>query len=436
VRSGDYDLVITDVDMPRMDGIELVSTDPPGPAPAALPVMIVSYKDRPEDRARGLEAGADYYLTKGAFHDETLLDAVQRPDRRTPQHEDRHRQRHRHGGRGAAPRARQHREHQVAVDRAHRRRRGAPVRRPAPDLVLMDLNMPELDGVEATRVIMANAPVRHPGRDRPAAGQRQPGVPRARRRRPRRDGHAGAARPARRRRCALLAKIRTIGKLIRHSGGNQAMLPKTAAANGSGNGVILDAPGGPELVTSLLAIGASTGGPMAVSKMLAGWKPPRGCAVVVVQHIDRHFADNFARWLGEQLEMPVRAAEEGDELVAGTVLIAKSNDHLTLDQNHRLRYDANPKDYAYRPSVDVFFHCVAQHWKGEAVGVLLTGMGRDGAEGLLAMRRAGHATIAQDQVSSAVYGMPRAAAELEAAQMILPLAKIGPVLRGTLGGRS
>jgi len=173
-----------------------------------------------------------------------------------------------------------------------------------------------------------------------------------------------------------------------------------------------------------------------VSKMLAGWVPPRGCAIVVVQHIDQHFADNFARWLGEQLEMPVRSAEEGDELVAGTVLIAKSNDHLTLDQNHRLRYDANPKDYAYRPSVDVFFHCVAQHWKGEAIGVLLTGMGRDGAEGLLAMRRAGQTTIAQDQASSAVYGMPRAAAELDAAQLILPLAKIGPVLRSTLGGRA
>jgi two-component system response regulator WspF len=304
-----------------------------------------------------------------------------------------------------------------------------------PDLILMDLNMPEMDGVEATRVIMEQSPCAI----LVVTGRPQDNVNQVFRAlgagaldvtaTPVLQGQPGGD-------VELLAKIRTMDKLIRHSGGNQAMLPKTAAANGSGNGVVLDAPGGPERVTSLLTIGASTGGPVAVSKMLAGWKPPRGCAVVVVQHIDRHFADNFARWLGEQLEMPVRAAEEGDELVAGTVLIAKSNDHLTLDQNHRLRYDANPKDYAYRPSVDVFFHCVAQHWKGEAVGVLLTGMGRDGAEGLLAMRRAGHATIAQDQASSAVYGMPRAAAELEAAQMILPLAKIGPVLRGTLGGRS
>jgi len=301
-----------------------------------------------------------------------------------------------------------------------------------PDLILMDLNMPELDGVEATRQIMEQSPCAIlivTGRPQDnvnqvfrALGAGALDVTAT----PVLQGQPGGD-------AELLAKIRTMDKLIRHSGGNQAMLPRTAL-NGNGNGAS-DAAGA-EKVTTLLAIGASTGGPVAVSKLLAGWKPPRGCAIVVVQHIDEHFADNFARWLGEQLDMPVRAAEEGDELAAGAVLIAKSNDHLTLDQNLRLRYDSHPKDYAYRPSVDVFFHCVAQHWKGEAVGVLLTGMGRDGAEGLLAMRHAGQTTIAQDQLSSAVYGMPRAAAELDAAQMILPLAKIGPFLRSTLGGRS
>jgi len=299
-----------------------------------------------------------------------------------------------------------------------------------PDLILMDLNMPELDGVEASRQIMEQSPCAIlivTGRPQDnvnqvfrALGAGALDVTAT----PVLQGQPGGD-------AELLAKIRTMDKLIRHSGGSQAMLPKTAGANGHGAAEVHEV----EKVTSLLAIGASTGGPVAVSKLLAGWRPPRGCAIVVVQHIDQHFADNFARWLGEQLEMPVYAAEEGDELMARAVLIAKSNDHLTLDQNHRLRYDANPRDYAYRPSVDVFFHCVAQHWKGEAIGVLLTGMGRDGAEGLLAMRRAGHTTIAQDQASSAVYGMPRAAAELDAAQMILPLAKIGAVLRSTLGGK-
>jgi two-component system response regulator WspF len=301
-----------------------------------------------------------------------------------------------------------------------------------PDLILMDLNMPELDGVEATRQIMEQSPCAI----LVVTGRPQDNVNQVFRAlgagaldvtaTPVLQGQPGGD-------AELLAKIRTMDKLIRHSGGSQAMSPRMAVSNGNGHGG--DA-ASVEKVTALLAIGASTGGPVAVSKLLAGWKAPRGCAIVVVQHIDQHFADNFARWLGEQLEMPVRAAEEGDELVAGTILIAKSNDHLTLDQNLRLRYDSHPKDYAYRPSVDVFFHCVAQHWKGEAIGVLLTGMGRDGAEGLLAMRRAGQTTIAQDQASSAVYGMPRAAAELDAAQMILPLSKIGPVLRGNLGGRS
>jgi two-component system, chemotaxis family, response regulator WspF len=295
-----------------------------------------------------------------------------------------------------------------------------------PDLVLMDLNMPQLDGVEATRQIMEQSPCAIlvvTGRPQDSVNQ----VFRALgagaldvTATPMLQGKAGGA-------AELLAKIRTMDKLIRHSGGSQSMQPRrpTQAPEPRDPGV-----------TRLVAIGASTGGPVAVSKILAGWLPPPGCAIVVVQHIDEHFADHFARWLGEQLTIPVRAIGEGDSLCPGTVLVAKSNDHLVLDKDYRLSYDAAPKDYAYRPSVDVFFRCVARHFRGDAVGVLLTGMGRDGAEGLLAMRQAGHTTIAQDQATSAVYGMPRAAVELDAAQMVLPLDKIGPMLRSTTGSRN
>ncbi|MET3134324.1 two-component system response regulator WspF [Oxalobacteraceae bacterium GrIS 1.11] len=294
-----------------------------------------------------------------------------------------------------------------------------------PDLILMDLNMPQLDGVEATRLIM---------RHTPCAILVVTGSPQDNVNQVFRALGAGAldvtATPVLLGKpdgdAELLAKIKTIGKLIRHSG--------PAPTSPCGAPVRFERRASP--VTTLVAIGASTGGPAALSRVLAGWLAPPGCAVVVVQHIDASFATHFAKWLGEQVSMQVKVIENGDELTAGAMHVAKTNDHLVLDQHCRLRYDAAPRDYAYRPSVDVFFHCVAQHWRGGAIGILLTGMGRDGGDGLLAMRKAGHTTIAQDQASSAVYGMPRAAAELDAAQLILPLDQIGPALRVKAGGKT
>ncbi|MFB9243852.1 chemotaxis-specific protein-glutamate methyltransferase CheB [Massilia antarctica] len=287
-----------------------------------------------------------------------------------------------------------------------------------PDLILMDLNMPQLDGVEATRQIMEKAPCAI----LVVTGQPQDNVSQVFR-----ALGAGAldvtATPLLARGgggdSALLHKIKTIGKLIRVSVADAH--PPHAPERGDGK------------IKHLLAIGSSTGGPIAVAKVLAGWNPAPGTAIVVVQHIDENFAAHFSKWLGEQLIMPVRVVDDGDPLEAGCVQIARTNDHLVLSARQRLHYDQAPRDYAYRPSVDVFFHCVARHWDGDATGVLLTGMGRDGANGLLAMRQAGKATIAQDQASSAVYGMPRAAAEIDAAQQILSLENIGRALRSRIG---
>ena len=106
------------------------------------------------------------------------------------------------------------------------------------------------------------------------------------------------------------------------------------------------------------------------------------------------------------------------------VLLAGTNHHLRLTRSQRLGYTEQPLAYVYRPSVNVFFESVARYWSGVAVGVLLTGMGRDGAEGLKTMRVAGAHTITQDRVTCAVYGMPKAAAELQAAVEILPLEQI------------
>ncbi len=289
-----------------------------------------------------------------------------------------------------------------------------------PDLVLMDLNMPGLDGVEATRQIMQQAPcailiVTVRPQDSVSQVFRALGAGAL-------DVTAtpimagGSSDDA-----ALLAKIKTIGKLVRAS--RSEVKRQVAASEGGAS------------VRHLLAIGASTGGPLAVARILDGWIAPPGTAIVVVQHIDANFAGHFAKWLGDQLSMPVKVVEDGDALEAGCLQIARTNDHLTLDARGRLHYAQEPRDYPYRPSVDVFFECVARVWSAEATGILLTGMGRDGAHGLLAMRRAGHTTVAQDQASSAVYGMPKAAADIDAAQQVLSLDQIARLLRSRSGSK-
>lgn len=179
----------------------------------------------------------------------------------------------------------------------------------------------------------------------------------------------------------------------------------------------------------LVVIGASAGGPAALAVILSALPAEFPASVIVVQHLDEQFAAGLAQWLQTHSPMPVRLARDGCSLIGGTVLVAATNHHLILTSTSKLRYDPEPVDVVYRPSVDVFFESVVRHWPGRAVGVLLTGMGRDGAKGLKALRDAGYHTIAQDEASSAVYGMPKAAAALQAATEILPLTQIGASLR-------
>jgi two-component system response regulator WspF len=136
----------------------------------------------------------------------------------------------------------------------------------------------------------------------------------------------------------------------------------------------------------------------------------------------------MAQWLNDQCALHVRVAVMGDRPSTGTVLLAATNDHMVFDRGGRLIYTPDPRSYVYRPSVDALFQSVVQYWHGDAIGVLLTGMGRDGAIGLKALRNKGHYTIAQDAATSAVYGMPKAAAALNAAVDVLPLSRIGPRL--------
>jgi two-component system response regulator WspF len=286
-----------------------------------------------------------------------------------------------------------------------------------PDLVLMDLVMPQLNGIEATRRIMAATPcailivtvdVGANARgvyeaiglgaldavNTPTLGTGDP--------------RQGAA--------PLLAKIALLERRL-------GSLPPPP---------VPPAPAMPRPVSDdsqrLIAIGASAGGPAALATVLGGLPANFAAALVIVQHIDAAFAAGMADWLDKQCALPVRLASGTDRVEPGVVWLAPGDGHLQLGAAGRLRCSAEPLDHLYRPSIDVFFHSVAQNWKSETLAVLLTGMGSDGAAGLKTLRDRGAYTIAQDQATSAVYGMPKAAATLGAARAILPVEAIAPAL--------
>ncbi len=175
---------------------------------------------------------------------------------------------------------------------------------------------------------------------------------------------------------------------------------------------------------SLVAIGVSAGGPAAVATLLHGLPRDFAGAVVIVQNTDAPFALGMAAWLRDQTGSTVRVAGHGDRVTAGSVLLAGRSEHLVFTAADELGYMFDPRDATCRPSIDLFFDSVIRHWRGAAAGVVLTGMGRDGAVGLKAMRTRGLYTVAQDPASCAAAGMPKAAAALDAAVDILPLESI------------
>lgn len=287
-----------------------------------------------------------------------------------------------------------------------------------PDIVLMDLIMPVMDGAKATKEIMRSSP------------------------------------------CAILVVTATVEgnmPLVFEAMGNGALDAVNTPVLGAGGklsgsselegkiamiGKIIPKPGQPppalvamegrlppaHTLPPLIAIGASTGGPAALMKIIRALPEDFGAALAVVQHVDRVFSGDLAAWLASQSRLPVRVAEEGCRPERGVVLIAGTNDHLVMTSSGVLSYSREPAANWYRPSVDVFFHSVARYWHSPGAAVVLTGMGRDGAEGLLSLRKSGWTTIAQDRQSSVVFGMPKAAAECGAAAQIMPVDLIGPEL--------
>ncbi len=180
---------------------------------------------------------------------------------------------------------------------------------------------------------------------------------------------------------------------------------------------------------NVIAIGASTGGPAALATVLRALPTRNGAAVLIVQHIADPFGVSFAEWLGNEIGRPVTFPRDRDSLVdaRGRIVMAPPEQHLEV-HGGRLRLTHQAEHLSCRPSVDVLFESLAKESPRSTVACLLTGMGRDGAQGLLSLRRSGAMTMAQDEATAVVYGMPREAALIGAAQLILPLHQIGPTL--------
>jgi len=225
----------------------------------------------------------------------------------------------------------------------------------------------------------------------------------------------------------FLAMVKLVArvKVITHLRGRSA--PRTGR---------LEMPEAPHFPTTphsckLVALGASTGGPSALVAVLRALPADYPLPVLVVIHIADPFGAAFAEWLDGQTEHTVRIAQDGQPLAQRGVFLAPPNHHLVARQG-RLHLDGGMERHSCRPSVDVLFESLASEYGKTVAAGVLTGMGADGARGLLAIRTAGGLTLAQDQASSIVYGMPREAALLGAAQYVLPLSEIGPML-ATLG---
>ncbi len=179
--------------------------------------------------------------------------------------------------------------------------------------------------------------------------------------------------------------------------------------------------------TPMVAIGASTGGPAALATVLADLGGLQA-AVLVVQHLHPGFIDGFVAWMQRVSGLPVEIAVDGTSIQPGLVYVGPGGAHLKVGSEDRIVLDPEPETL-HRPSVNTLFSSLAERPDRRRIGVLLTGMGDDGATGLLALRRAGAVTIAQDEATSTVYGMPHAARRLDAATHVLALQDIAPQIK-------
>ncbi|MEV6348749.1 chemotaxis-specific protein-glutamate methyltransferase CheB [Actinoplanes sp. NPDC051851] len=293
-----------------------------------------------------------------------------------------------------------------------------------PDVITMDMMLPGISGLEATEHIMAEHPI--PILVVSSADRRElfstynalaAGAVDVLEK-PRGDDSDVDWAPRLRATVRMVSRIRVITHPRARLDGRRSSTPPPPVP-----AVVLP----PTDAFSVVAVGSSTGGPAALTELLRSLPPNFRTPVVCVQHIaaSEQFATAFSDWLAGQTKRDVRYATDGTPLrsLAGQVLLAPPDRHVFI-RDQLLRLSDGPPRHSCRPSVDVLFESVAVEYGGASVGCLLTGMGRDGAQGLLQMRNRGAVTFAQDEGSCTVYGMPREAALLGAAMYVLPPGRI------------
>lgn len=303
------------------------------------------------------------------------------------------------------------------------------MRRAEPDVILLDLEMPRMDGLSFLRHLQRVNPI-------PVvicSGHAAAGTARALE-----ALEAGAVEVVGKPRLGVRDFLEESALLLLDAlrAAAQTRRRPALAAPPSSPGPPLRALGAAGAGRQVIAVGASTGGPEAL-RLLLGALPEDTPGIVIAQHMPEGFTAAFARTLGAGSRLRVKEAVHGDRVLRGQALVAPGNHHLQLRRGPAglsVELSQGPLVSRHRPSVDVLFESAAEAAGACAVGVLLTGMGDDGARGLLAMRQAGGATLAQDEASSVVWGMPRVAIERGAAQQVVGLAELPAALLRACGG--